>query len=166
MPTSHPTKPASDKLQVSANTLRNWSEQYSDFLSLGARPGSKPERRFTEHDLTVLTYVKQLRSEGLERPAIIERLNETTFENVELLEATLQQTTELAPPALPEAPHAMPAVLVVVDAIEKRVNALEQSRQATGQGQRDYVQGIAIGAIGMLLFMLFLLLLFLLRRYL
>src|SRR5436190_7158524 len=121
------TTQAAIKLQVSPNTLRNWSEQYSAFLSATARPGTLPERRFTDKDLTVLTYIKQLRSEGMEKPQIIERLNETHFQDAELLapEAiTLQEATETTlQPASPDAQHLTPALMVVVNDLEKRIDA-------------------------------------------
>src|SRR5690242_7556523 len=120
MTTNYATKQAADKLQVSPNTLRNWSDAYGDHLSESARPGTQPERRFTERDLTVLEYIKQLRGEGMEKDQIRQRLGETQFTDVELLEAPttmLQAPTETGiapstePPETLQAPQ-LPAVLL------------------------------------------------------
>ena len=80
MPTTKTTKEAAQVLGVSVGTLRNWSDQYAGFLGESARPGHQPERRFADKDLTVFTYIKQLRAEGLQAEQIRERLAETTFQ--------------------------------------------------------------------------------------
>src|SRR6478609_576215 len=110
MPTTKATKEAAQVLGVSVGTMRNWSDQYADSLSETARPGHLPERRFTDHDITTLTYIKQLRSEGLQAEQIRERLAETSFTDVEIIQqqATTeadkpQQTTELATPSATDA---------------------------------------------------------------
>jgi len=152
MPTNYATKPAANRLQISPNTLRNWSDQYSAFLSESARPGHKPERRFTSKDLTILTYIKQLRSEGMEQPHIVERLKETKFYDIEVLEP---DTTELqpvtaadeqstAPPAVQDGLQLGPAPIVAQDyiiATERRLAALERSKQPA------FVTGLGIGFV-------------------
>lgn len=155
MPTNYATKPAANKLQISPNTLRNWSDQYSTFLSESARPGHKPERRFTDKDLTILTYIKQLRSEGLEQPHITERLSETNFYDIELLEP---ETPELQPatnvdnelqalPAAQEGLQSTHTLLVALDDHNRRLEALERRRL-------DSITAIGLGFVGGLLFML------------
>lgn len=129
------TKPAASKLQISPNTLRNWSEQYSQFLSPSAQPGVQPERRFTEKDLTILTYIKQLRSEGLQVAEITERLSETSFQETEILEATTEaiqpaSSGSIALQTTPEGLQQAPAPIVGQDyllSIERRFEALERS---------------------------------------
>jgi len=159
MPTTRATKEVATHLGVSVGTMRNWSDQYADYLSETARPGHLPERRFTDHDLTVLTYIKQLRSEGLQAEQIRSRLDETTLATGEIITQQTtteadkpQQTTELAPPDAQESTHSTPAPIVALDtilAIERRFEALERS-------QRHVVYYVAIGiGIGLALALVF-----------
>lgn len=136
MTTSYATKQAADRLQISPNTLRNWSDAYGDHLSEAARPGTQPERRFTEHDLTILEYIKQLRAEGMEKDQIRQRLGETQFADVEVLKApttTLQAPTDslvapsTQPPDTLQAPQ-LPAV--VLEAVLRRLDAAEADAKA------------------------------------
>jgi DNA-binding transcriptional MerR regulator len=56
----------SKRLKVHANTIRNWADEYSTFMSpdaLGKSPGGK--RRFTEDDLRILATVAELRNQGI-----------------------------------------------------------------------------------------------------
>jgi DNA-binding transcriptional MerR regulator len=152
MPTNYATKQAATKLQVSPNTLRNWSDQYSDYLSESARPGYQPERRFTEKDLTILGYIKQLRAEGMKEDGIKERLTETSFTDIEVLAPTIQQAPEgtnvIAPTTQPESQHSAPAPIVAQDyliSIERRFEALEQSRD---KGDRLTQHGLSMFALG------------------
>ena len=137
MTTSYATKQAADKLQVSPNTLRNWSDAYGDYLSESARPGTQPERRFTERDITILEYIKQLRGENMEKDQIRQRLGETRFADVEVLEPPtpmLQATTETSvapstqPPDTLQAPQ-LPAV--VLEAVLRRLEAAEAEAKAS-----------------------------------
>jgi DNA-binding transcriptional MerR regulator len=149
MSANYPTKYAANRLNVTTNTVRNWSEQYAEYLSLSAQPGQQSERRFTEKDLTVLEYIKQLRSEGLKESEIKQRLAETRFADVEVLspsENTPQapQSTKSAieQPALPDTPHATPAPIVALDDHEKRLALLERSVRPSWWW---FVAGIAAG---------------------
>lgn len=151
------TKPAANRLQVSPNTLRNWSDQYKLFLSAGAQAGAQPERRFTEKDLVVLTYIKQLRAEGLQAPEITQRLTETTFQDNEVL----VEAPKIAIQPAPIAPEALPAVqesrsddsgvIMAITTLQSRFEALERS---VGESRRDFVSGVAVGFIGAGLFFL------------
>ncbi len=155
MPTTYTTKQTANILQVAPNTLRNWSDQYADYLSESARPGAQPERRFTDKDLTVLTYIKQLRSEGMKEDGIKSRLSETSFNDVEILQpatTTLQSEPATALPTVQEEHHNAPALLMVMNDLEKRIDAkiaaLERSREPS------FTVGIGIGFIAALLFVL------------
>ena len=171
MPTTYTTKQAASKLQKSPNTLRNWSEQYGQFLSDSARPGHQPERLFAELDITKLTYVKRLRTEGMKEPQIIERMKETTFNDIEVLEpatealqtatndgsaldaSKLQANSVQSSVAAQEAPQASTALIVAlhdtIDTLQRRVGALEQRREPS------FVVGLGLGAVGMgILFLL------------
>ena len=170
MPTTYSTKQAASKLQKSPNTLRNWSEQYGQFLSDSARPGHQPERLFTELDITKLRYVSLLRTEGMKEQQIIERMRETTFKDVEVLEPAtealqmatndssaldarkLQANSVQSSVAAQEAPQASTALVMAlhdtIDTLQRRVVVLERRREPS------YVTGIGIGFIAALLFVL------------
>ncbi len=157
---------AAKACNVTVNTIRGWIRDFSEHFTPGAR-GESGNRLLSDKDMNTLKYIASLRLEGLQRDAIGVRLQEVTIGETETLADV--PASSIAPPALPEAPHASPSSIVAPEyllSVERRFEALEASVRDGKQGQRDYVQGIVIGAIGMLLFMLFLLLLFLLRRYL
>lgn len=56
------------------NTLRSWTEEFGAFLSALANPPSGQLRRYTEHDLQVLTAVRDYRAHHLSYEEIRERL--------------------------------------------------------------------------------------------
>jgi len=159
MPTTRTTKEASQALGVSVGTMRNWSDQYAGFLGETARPGYQPERRFADKDLTVLTYIKQLRAEGLQAEQIRERLAETTFQDVEILqqqtttEADKPQQNAIVSPSSQEAPHSTTALTVALLDLERRIDAKIEGLQRTKEP--SYLTGIGIGFIAAgILFML------------
>lgn len=127
------TKEAAQTLGVSVGTLRNWSGDFASELSESARPGYKPERRFTPLDMVKLTYIKQLRSEGLQAEQIRQRLTETTFQENEIIAATDHNKTQQA--AIEPVQNAVePASaaqlpLMAIDAINKRIDAIEATSQ-------------------------------------
>jgi DNA-binding transcriptional MerR regulator len=173
MPTTLATKQAAIKLQVSPNTLRNWSDQYSTYLGESARPGYQPERQFTDKDLTVLTYIKQLRAEGMKEDSIKLRLAETKFTAIEILQTDInrlqQDTTFTTIQNAPDAPESSPASIVVLDAIatmQSDIAALKASSQVQLHNQRDGVVMFGMGFIACAVFVLLLLALFALRHYL
>jgi DNA-binding transcriptional MerR regulator len=143
---------------ISLNTVRQWANDYSAFLGPNAR-GEQGDRAFSTNDLEVLKYVAQLRSERMRKDAIIQRLGETTFPEIEQAD---QPLSELALPDATESHHAAPGAIVGLDAI----NTLERRFEALEAGRKDFAQGVALGFIGALVFVIFLLLLFLLRNYL
>ena len=75
------TTEAAKECNVTLNTIRNWCKDYGAFLSPGATVASG-QREFTPHDLEVLKYIALLRSEGMQKGAIVQRLGETTFPEV------------------------------------------------------------------------------------
>lgn len=157
MPTTRATKEAAQTLGVSVGTMRNWSDQYAAFLSETARPGHQPERRFTDHDITILTYIKQLRGEGMQAEQIRERLAETTFTEGEIIQQQTtidddkpQQTPDTALKTSPEAPEASILAVQVLDAI----NAQNRRIEALEHGRRDNVIMLAVGFMLALLFVL------------
>jgi DNA-binding transcriptional MerR regulator len=151
MPTTRATKEAAQMLGVSVSTMRNWSDQYAEYLSETARPGHLPERRFTDKDMTVLSYVKQLRSEGMQADQIRTRIDETAFNEVEII--TQQTTTEDYNPqqTAPDAIQPAPALMVVVQDLQRQIDAIQQARQEDKRQQIDRLTMLGIGiCIGLL----------------
>jgi DNA-binding transcriptional MerR regulator len=164
MPTTLATKQAAIKLQVSPNTLRNWSDQYADFLSEAARPGHLPERKFADKDMTVLTYIKQLRAEGMKEDSIKTRLSETKFNDTEILQAgtsALQVDVAIASVDAQDARDGSFAPIVGQDylmSIERRFEALQVSvdevKRTPVTSQRDGVIMFGVGFVAALLLMI------------
>ena len=133
------TTDAAKACNVSLNTIRNWCRDYGIFLSPGA--SAKGEARaFTGRDIEVLKYVALLRSEGMQRDAIIQRLGETSFSEIETNEPSDQgvDSTELTTVDTQESQQQVPAMLVILNDLEKRMDAkfevLQQARRFDAVG--------------------------------
>lgn len=103
----HPQEIAA-RLEVSAFTLHQWTEQFADFLSQEARSNdAEHPRRYTDEDLATLIMVKGLLSEGLSHDEVRQRLDalRTAAQPPAASPAPDQsQTPVTGPPALPIAP--------------------------------------------------------------
>ncbi len=65
------------RLEVSASTLRRWSEEFSAYLSSEADSSEgKQHRRYSDEDLATLITVKGLMADGLTYEQVRERLGE------------------------------------------------------------------------------------------
>lgn len=73
------------ELNVTTNTVRNWTKRYNEFLSDGTRPEGRNERAFNRRDLAILHYVNQHVNEGYTHDYIAKRLPETTFSDDEVI---------------------------------------------------------------------------------
>jgi DNA-binding transcriptional MerR regulator len=67
----------SAELDVSAATLRRWSDEFSDYLSAeaGSTPG-RSHRRYTDDDATTLDFIKELMSSGMTYEQVRQRLSD------------------------------------------------------------------------------------------
>ena len=132
------TKDVAQTCNVTVNTVRNWCRDYGQFLSEGATV-TTGNRFFSGRDLEVFKYIATLRAENMQRTAILQRLSETTFPEVDTEpEADSAIVTQNAPIT----PHVTPAPIVAVDylqALERRLERLERSTQPS------YLTGIGIG---------------------
>ena len=64
-------------LEVSASTLRRWTDEFAESLSTAACPADASQaRRYTNEDLTALITVKGLMTEGLSYDQVRQRLGE------------------------------------------------------------------------------------------
>lgn len=155
---------AAKACNTSVNTIRNWCRDYAPFLSPGAR-GNGANRILTDKDLNTLKYIAQLRAENLQQAAIAQRLQETSIGEVETLVALqnppipsplLEQTDKLAPVAAQEGLQQAPAMLLVLNDLEKRIDAkfeaLESARQQDRRERVDRLTMLGVGiCIGLLL---------------
>ena len=65
------------RLEISASTLRRWSEEFSEYLSPDADSSEgKQHRRYSDEDLATLITVKGLMADGLTYEQVRERLGE------------------------------------------------------------------------------------------
>lgn len=142
------TKEAAQTLGVSVATLRNWSDWFAVALSESARPGHKPERRFTGLDMVKLTYIKQLRSDGLQAEQIRQRLTETTFQENEIIATTnanKPQQTAIEP--IQNAPETHSAAQLPMVALDDLRNEFNAKLAAVEQRTRPNVWWFAAGLV-------------------
>ncbi len=104
----HPQEVAA-RLEVSAFTLHQWTDQFAEFLSQEARSNDAGHpRRYTDEDLATLIMVKGLLNEGLSHDQVRQRLSElraaTQPAAVETESDNQTQTPAAGLPALPIAP--------------------------------------------------------------
>jgi DNA-binding transcriptional MerR regulator len=72
------------RLEVSASTLRRWTDEFAEFLSQEARASDASQtRRYTNEDLTTLITVKGLMTEGMSYDQVRQRLSEMRAERSE-----------------------------------------------------------------------------------
>ncbi len=158
------TTDAATACNVTLNTIRTWAKDYSAFLSAGAT-GESGQRVFTARDLEVLKYVAQLRSERMQKGAILQRLDETTFSEID----TPLNTTNLAIANAPDPPDLTPAPIVTPEYLISIQHDIEALKAAVTEGKRNQRDNMVVFVAGFLaacgLFIL-LLLIFLARHWL
>lgn len=140
-------------LDVTTNTIRNWSKQYSGHLSAGAVPPPGQERNYTSKDLNVLRYIQGCVQQGMQHTEIATRLAETTISETEVPEPPTSpaQATESGPEASLLPLQVVQASIERFDAIQAALQRQDE-RLNTLERQRFNVWALAIGiAIGVLL---------------
>ena len=127
---------------VTVNTVRNWCKEFGAYLSPGATV-TTGHRRFTERDRNVLLYVSQLRNENMQQSAILQRLSETKFPDID--EPEEESAIEPVQNA-PEAASATQLPMVALDDLERRIDAkLEAMEQRTRPNVWWFAVGLAAG---------------------
>ena len=139
---------------VSVGTVRNWCADYAEFLSPGANPNDG-NRLLNERDLEICRYIASLRKEGMSKPQIILRLRETSFGHVDTEQPIenpiepLQSQQE----SLQEGLQSPQALVMVVDSLQRRFDALEAANRRRFDTVTVLGIGICIGllfAVGMI----------------
>ena len=167
MPTDTPTdatrgaytpSQAAALLGVHVNTVRQWTAEFADVLSDGAR--SRP-RLLSPADLAVLQLVQQLRAENLPRSEVLQRLRQTPLADrqqpfIEAAPAVAVQPTETPTdsPTAPLVPLDVSATLVdLAMLVDSRTTATQDSvsrldaRLQRLEAQRSVWLGVAVGLV-------------------
>lgn len=129
---------AAQRLGVEVYTVRRWCDWHAAHLSASASPGAGALRRLTQSDIEVLSMVRDLRAQGLHTETINEQLEGVTFAVVDTDEQSAADSEELAPPASQEGLQQAPALLMVVQDLQRQIDGIQQSR-------RDSVTWFALG---------------------
>ena len=129
---------AAQRLGVEVYTVRRWCDWHAAHLSASASPGAGALRRLTQSDIEVLSMVRDLRAQGLHTETINEQLEGVTFAIVDTDEQSAGDSEELAPPASQEGLQQSPALLMVVQDLQRQIDGIQQSR-------RDSVTWFALG---------------------
>jgi DNA-binding transcriptional MerR regulator len=146
MPTQQPDQTftpneAAIMLGTAAHNVRRWTEYHAAHLSPLATPPPGQARRYNGRDIEVLKHVKALRSQGLTVPVINEQLAGLTFAEIDTSAA---DSVTIASVGSQEGVQQAPGVIVALQAIEQRIDAIERKRL-------DTVTAIGIGiCIGLL----------------
>ena len=74
---------AATEIGVGVHTIRRWCEWHAVHLSPGANPPPGAPRQIVWRDILVFKAIKEMRSQGLQTPAINERLASMTIATVE-----------------------------------------------------------------------------------
>ena len=142
------TTEAARECNVTLNTIRNWCKDYGAFLSSGATVASG-QREFTPHDIEVLKYIALLRSEGMQKGAIVQRLGETTFPDVApggWPNGTPTNTNAVeAVPALQEGPGAVQWPVPVQNDLAPILGRLERLEQGARPNWWWFAVGLGAG---------------------
>ena len=127
---------------VTVNTVRNWCKEFGAYLSPGASV-TTGHRRFTERDKNVLLYVSQLRNENLQQSAILQRLSETKFPDIDEPE----EESAIEPVQNAPATHSGAQLpMVALDDLRSEFNAkLEAMEQRNRPNLWWFAAGLAAG---------------------
>lgn len=132
---------------VGSHTIRRWCEWHSAHLSPSANPGNGGQRRLTMLDIEVLKEVSNLRLQGLQTEQINEKLAQLTFAEVDNSSSQITKiaadSEELAPLASQEGLQQTSGVIMAMEAMQRRVDAIEQARRFDAVGLVGL--GIVIG---------------------
>ena len=120
-------------VDVTPNTVRNWTRLYAPHLSPTATPtGENEERVFTRRDMAVFEMIAQLRAEGFNHGQIAARLGETVIGEGEI--ETPQQNE------MPEAPQPPATITGDVSAAMMLATTAALQQIADRLVEREHVQ--------------------------
>ena len=120
---------AAQLVGTAAHNVRRWTEYHSAHLSPLATPPPGQARRYNGRDVEVLKHVKALRIQGLTVPVINEQLSGLTFAEIDTDEQSAGDSEELAPVTSQEGLQQAPALLMVVQDLQRQIDGIQQSRR-------------------------------------
>ena len=94
------------ELDVTTNSIRNWTRRYAEYLSDSAAPKPGAQRALTQRDRIVLAYINGLLKDGHRHEYIATRLAETSFSDDEATPADLLANVTTRPLAVTDEPSA------------------------------------------------------------
>ncbi len=161
MADSSPTFTA-ELLDIKPLTLRRWCEYHAEHLSPGTNPPSGQARRFTDKDIEILKHIKHLRSQGFNTATINAQLAGLTFAEVITDERSegdsVPDSEAIASVASQEGLQSTQALIMVVQDLQRQIDAIQQANQQANRNRLDSVTllgvGVCIGllfAVGMIL---------------
>jgi DNA-binding transcriptional MerR regulator len=135
------------RLGVSPNTIRNWADEFSEFLSESLTSRSSGTRRiFSDRDSLILATIADLRAKGLTQDQIIEALQKEKL--VEALpgaatpeEEDAQKSIALVPVA--ELHRALDQIKVMSGEIERLTHERDRAAAAREDTVEQYSKQIA-----------------------
>lgn len=129
---------------TAAHNVRRWTEYHGAHLSPLATPPPGQARRYNGRDIEVLKHVKALRAQGLTVPVINEQLTGLTFAEID---TTPVDSEELAPLASQEGPQQAPAVLMVLNDLQRQIDAIQQANRSRLDSVTLLGVGVCIGLL-------------------
>jgi len=137
-------------LEITPVTLRRWCEYHAEHLSTGTNPPTGKARRFTGRDLEILKHVRSLRALGLTVADINEELQSLTFAVVDNDEQSAASVA-IAPTTVQEGLQQAPGVIVALEAMQRRIDAIQQASQHANRQRFDTITVLGVGiCIGLL----------------
>jgi DNA-binding transcriptional MerR regulator len=141
------------KAHVSAQSVRNWGKEYSEFLSPGAS-GQHGARIFTDEDLDVLLAVAALRRSGVPPAEIPERLRDNSVPPViDVVQTALQAPQE-------SAQSSENISIALYNALQSRLEAVERSVAEQAAQRRQMAAVYLLGILSGIAFVIVLFLAF------
>jgi DNA-binding transcriptional MerR regulator len=147
------------ELDVTPNTIRNWSKLYAAWLSPeAAQTDAQTARKYNLRDLEVLRAVAAMRAEGKIHTEIVEALNGMAFPDI-VDDQPQPEAAQLPPQAPQQAQDAPQLPALVVDMLRDEIRAVRLQTDQTQRQQRDrmtmFLYGLMAGLLaGVLLFWL------------
>jgi DNA-binding transcriptional MerR regulator len=141
-------KQVAERANVHSNSIRNWSDDYAEFLSPEAR-GETGARLYTDEDVDTLCTVAALRRTGLKQSQVADRLRAAAVPPV------VDVATSQPPETLQTAYNSLQAPLAVTsiqhapyNALQRQVDTLE--RRVETLVRAAVLWGVLLGAIAAL----------------
>jgi DNA-binding transcriptional MerR regulator len=130
------------RANIHSNSVRNYSREYGEFLSAGARGEAGP-RLYTDEDVDVLCAIAALRKSGVASGEVGEHLRQR---------AVIDVTPQEAPQALQMPTLIQSSVPEVYNALHARLDSLERrvDRQATERIERVWIFTAGMVAAGVI----------------